>query len=103
MNSRGTSVSIWTAVSPRASTPHRMAAATMPAGLFCPRNATAMPVKPRATSYPIGRYPRSPRSCCIPTSPASAPESRKSFIWTPPIEMPPARAVPADAPTARAS
>ncbi len=39
----------------------------------------------------------------MPTRPASAPERMNSWIWTFPIEMPPARAEPADAPTARAS
>jgi len=46
MNSRGTSVSIWSATSPRDRMPHRIAAKMMAIGLFCPRNATAIPVKP---------------------------------------------------------
>ena len=50
MNSRGSSVSIWIAVSPRASAPQRIAAKMMPIGLFCPRNATAIPVKPSTAS-----------------------------------------------------
>ncbi len=43
------------------------------------------------------------RICCIPTKPASAPETRNSFIWTDPMPIPPAWADPAEAPTARAS
>ncbi len=39
----------------------------------------------------------------MPTNPASAPEIRKTLIWTAPIEIPPARADPGDEPTARAS
>ena len=39
----------------------------------------------------------------MPTSPASAPDSRNSLTCTAPIEMPPARADPGEAPTARAS
>ena len=49
-NSRGTSVWICRAVSPRDRTPHKMAAKTIPIGLFCPRNATAIPVNPSCAS-----------------------------------------------------
>ena len=40
---------IWSADSPRDRTPQKIAANTMPIGLFCPRNATAMPVNRAAT------------------------------------------------------
>ena len=49
-NSRGTSVSIWSAVSPLERSAHSIAANTIPIGLFCPRNATAIPVKPSCAS-----------------------------------------------------
>ena len=42
-NSRGTSVSICNAVSPRERIAQRIAANTIPIGLFWPRNATAIP------------------------------------------------------------
>ena len=46
-NSRGTSVSICSTTSPRDKIPHRIAAKMIPIGLFWPKNATAIPVKPK--------------------------------------------------------
>ena len=48
MNSRGTSVSSCSAISPRDRTPHRIAAKMIPIGLFCPRKATRDPGEPEA-------------------------------------------------------
>ena len=57
MNSRGTSLWICSATSPRDRIPHRIAAKTMPIGLFCPRNATAIPVNPSAHDVVLRQVP----------------------------------------------
>ena len=49
-NSRGMSVSIGRIDSPRDNEAQKIAANTMPIGLFWPRNATAIPVNPSVAS-----------------------------------------------------